>query len=185
MRKVFTSLDGFTSEKCEVLPYTEMSENAVAWIDKNTARLFNSISLFEISFKQKLERWNILFYQQVFFCIEENFFFLDFLLPEYNIAVEIDGKDHKRRKKRDNRRDELFRSIGVKTIRIKNEQIHGITHKYLIGRIKCVTAPKIKKKKNTGRSKDWSRQIKKAKREEKEYFRAKYGKNYKETLKLI
>lgn len=185
MRKVYTSLDGFTSEKCEVLPYTEMSENAVAWIDKNTARLFNSISLFEISFKQKLERWNILFYQQVFFCIEENFFFLDFLLPEYNIAVEIDGKDHKRRKKRDNRRDELFRSIGVKTIRIKNEQIHGITQKDLIGRIKSITAPKIKKKKNRGHSKDWSRQIKKAKREEKEYFCAKYGKNYKETLKLI
>lgn len=98
-----------------------MSENAVAWIEKNTARLFNSISPFEISFKEKLERWNILFYQQVFFCIEKKFFFLDFLLPEYNIAVEIDGKDHKRRKKRDNRRDELFRSIGVKTIRIKNE----------------------------------------------------------------
>ena len=185
MRKVYTSLDGFTSEKCEVLPYTEMSENVVAWIDKNTARLFNSISPFEISFKQKLERWNILFYQQVFFCIEENFFFLDFLLPEYNIAVEIDGKDHKRRKKQDSRRDELFRSIGVKTIRIKNEQIHGITQKDLIGRIKSITAPKIKKKKNRGRSKGWSRQIKKAKREEKEYFCAKYGNNYKEILKLI
>ena len=185
MRQVYTSLDGFTSEKCEVLPYTEMSENAVAWIEKNTARLFNSISPFEISFKEKLERWNILFYQQVFFCIEKKFFFLDFLLPEYNIAVEIDGKDHIRRKKRDNRRDELFRSIGVKTIRIKNEQIYGITHKDLIGRIKSMTAPKIKKKKNRWRSKDWSRQIKKAKREEKEYFCAKYGNNYKEILKLI
>lgn len=162
MRKVYTSLDGFTSKKCEVLPYTEMSENAVAWIEKNTARLFNSISPFEISFKEKLERWNILFYQQVFFCIEKNFFFLDFLLPEYNIAVEIDGKDHKRRKKQDNRRDELFRSIGVKTIRIKNEQIFGITHKDLISRIKCITAPKIKNKKNVGHSKDWSRQIKKS-----------------------
>ena len=119
------------------------------------------------------------------FLHRKKFFFLDFLLPEYNIAVEIDGKDHIRRKKRDNRRDELFRSIGVKTIRIKNEQIYGITHKDLIGRIKSMTAPKIKKKKNRWRSKDWSRQIKKAKREEKEYLCAKYGNNYKEILKLI
>ena len=39
------------------------------------------------------------------------------------LAVEIDGSVHKLKKEHDRRRDADFRSIGIRTIRIKNTDV--------------------------------------------------------------
>jgi very-short-patch-repair endonuclease len=48
-------------------------------------------------------------------------YFIDFVLPEYKIAIEIDGKQHNipSRKETDNRKDVLMRNSGWQIYRIK------------------------------------------------------------------
>lgn len=45
----------------------------------------------------------------------------DFAFPQYNIVIELDGKDHesKQKKEKDAVRDEIFRENGLQVIRIK------------------------------------------------------------------
>lgn len=39
------------------------------------------------------------------------------------LAIEIDGSSHNEKKEHDRRRDADFRSIGIRTIRIKNKDV--------------------------------------------------------------
>ncbi|SHI53856.1 Protein of unknown function [Tangfeifania diversioriginum] len=57
---------------------------------------------------------NIFFYVPDFFCYKEN------------LAIELDGKIHLYRKAEDNRRDEILKELGIKVLRIKNEELENI-----------------------------------------------------------
>ncbi|WP_372650942.1 endonuclease domain-containing protein [Draconibacterium sp.] len=57
----------------------------------------------------------------------EHFFYVpDFYCFKENIAIELDGEIHKFNKKRDERRDEILRNMGIKILRFKNEDLKDI-----------------------------------------------------------
>ncbi len=58
---------------------------------------------------------------------DEHFFYVpDFFCYNENLAIELDGKIHLYRKKDDNRRDEILNELGIKVLRINNEEIQNI-----------------------------------------------------------
>ena len=57
----------------------------------------------------------------------EHFFYVpDFFCYKENLAIELDGKIHLYRKDKDNRRDEILNDLGIKVLRIKNEELTDI-----------------------------------------------------------
>ena len=52
-----------------------------------------------------------------------NRFILDFYCSELNLAIEIDGSSHNKRKGYDETRDKFLYQIGIKTIRFTNDEI--------------------------------------------------------------
>jgi leucyl-tRNA synthetase len=57
---------------------------------------------------------------------ESLYFIADFYCAEMKVIVEIDGKIHDFRKSRDNRRDEILRSLNYHVLRVKNEELGNI-----------------------------------------------------------
>ncbi len=58
---------------------------------------------------------------------DEHFFYVpDFYCFKENLAIELDGKIHEFNKKRDERRDEILKNMGVKILRFKNEELKNI-----------------------------------------------------------
>ncbi len=68
------------------------------------------------SMKEGIERNSV-----VAFANSNKLYFPDLLLRKERICIEIDGGYHIRRKEKDERRDNLFRSHGFIVIRIKNK----------------------------------------------------------------
>jgi len=52
-----------------------------------------------------------------------NRFILDFYCSELNLAVEIDGRSHDKKKGYDESRDNFLYQIGIRTIRFTNEEV--------------------------------------------------------------
>ena len=52
-----------------------------------------------------------------------NRFILDFYCSELNLAIEIDGSSHDRKKGYDEARDKFLQQIGIKTIRVTNNEV--------------------------------------------------------------
>jgi len=52
-----------------------------------------------------------------------NRFILDFYCSELNLAIEIDGNSHDRKKGYDEVRDKFLKQIGIKTIRFTNDEV--------------------------------------------------------------
>jgi len=52
-----------------------------------------------------------------------NRFILDFYCSELNLAIEIDGDSHIKKKSNDELRDKFLFQIGITTIRFSNEEI--------------------------------------------------------------
>jgi very-short-patch-repair endonuclease len=50
-------------------------------------------------------------------------YILDFYCYEKQVAIEVDGEIHIKQKDNDNYRDEFLKSVGIRTIRIHNEEI--------------------------------------------------------------
>ncbi len=50
-------------------------------------------------------------------------YIIDFYCYERRLAIELDGKVHTRQKENDNYRDEFLKGIGIRTIRIRNEEV--------------------------------------------------------------
>ena len=58
---------------------------------------------------------------------DEHFFYVpDFYCFKEKLAIELDGKIHQFNKKRDERRDEILKNMGIKILRIKNEELDNI-----------------------------------------------------------
>jgi len=50
-------------------------------------------------------------------------YILDFYCHEKRLAIEIDGQVHNSQKEYDTYRDEFLKSLGIRTLRIKNEDV--------------------------------------------------------------
>ena len=50
-------------------------------------------------------------------------YILDFYCTEKQLAIEVDGDVHIKQKESDKYRDEFLHSIGIKTLRFKNDEI--------------------------------------------------------------
>ena len=54
---------------------------------------------------------------------ERKFFIPDFYCAEENLVIELDGKIHDFQKDYDENRDEVLATLGLRTLRIKNEEL--------------------------------------------------------------
>ena len=54
------------------------------------------------------------------------FFIPDFYCHSENLAIELDGKIHLKRKLKDIKKDEILNSKGIRVLRIKNEEMNNI-----------------------------------------------------------
>ncbi len=120
---VYTSIDDFKLKKWEVRSYTELNESYAEWIEETTGKLFRQRSESELKASEILKEKFVDVYEQPYFMIRGRSFFLDFYLPAYKIAIEIDGGYHKKRIFEDKQRDSLFREIGIRTIRINTQDV--------------------------------------------------------------
>lgn len=118
---------GCRNKKCVLHPYESLSDEYREWVIENTIKLMEKPTECETMFEQYLQTQEIEFEKQVFFRINDKSYFLDFYIPEYNVAIEIDGGIHKKQKKYDSDRDNVFRRIGIETIRIFNSYVRTLT----------------------------------------------------------
>ena len=124
MRRVVTSVDGLplpggvVSEGMGSLPPGER-----AWVYETMRRLRSSPTLAEKAAAALLARLDEKPIRQAFFKIRGRRYFLDFFFKGRMVAIEIDGSSHKARRDMDRRRDADFRSIGIRTIRVRNKDV--------------------------------------------------------------
>ena len=120
---MYTTLEGFTSKNCTVKSYNSLNESMVEWVNGRTMVLAEHRSPSELKAGEELRRYFNDIEYQVFFRIHWRCYFLDYYLPKYRVAIEIDGGYHKDRKEIDKQRDKDFRDIGIRTIRIKSQDV--------------------------------------------------------------
>lgn len=124
MKKVvYTTLDNFKLKHQEVKSYLELDVSTVEWIEENSIHLLISRNKAELKAGEELKKYINDVQEQVYFRIEGRSYFLDYYLPKYKIAIEIDGSFHKIRKTEDKERDNLFWGIDIKTIRIPAKEV--------------------------------------------------------------
>lgn len=88
----------------------------------------------ELEFKATLERANIRFAFQFAIVVEKNYLYiLDFYLPEYKLAFELDGWQHETKEgKRDDRiRTRRLAKVGIAVKRIRNFDVRLFTPQFL------------------------------------------------------
>lgn len=117
--EVYTSVEGIElGRKIVVKSYRELSESFVEWITVNTEKLLTTRMPSELEAAKELRTLTSDFLEQPFFMIDGRSYFLDFYIPRYKLAIEIDGRSHRGRRKIDRRRDLDFANIGIRTVRI-------------------------------------------------------------------
>lgn len=75
--------------------------------------------------KKLLKKANIPFREQIPF----KYYILDFIVTNRLLIVEIDGGYHKNRSLKDKKRDIFCNEMGLKVLRIKNENVNSIIKK--------------------------------------------------------
>lgn len=131
MEKIYTScIDLY--EKDNFASYMQLDDKFIDWIDKTCLNLISKSTLSEKKFLEVMNCSNTIVVEQVFFLIKGKSYFLDFFLPEYMVAIEIDGTSHVGKFCNDYKRDNLFRSIGIETIRITNRDVYNKDLKFYI-----------------------------------------------------
>lgn len=125
---VYTDVDEFESPYCYVreYSYTELGEKYAEWIKKTQMRLLADRTPSEKVFSSIMRQTNTQVIEQPYFKINDKGYFLDFYLPEYGLAFELNGKVHKGQKNEeyDFNRDYSFHAIGIRTIRLSNFDIN-------------------------------------------------------------
>ena len=127
MITVYTTVDNLKLNKdVQVKSYKELNESFVEWIDKRSLELIKGKTFAEIKFAQIMKDQPNEIIEQAFFKIGEKSYFLDFFMPDRNIAFEINGGVHanKEQEKHDWDRDIYFKKIGITTIRLSNRDVY-------------------------------------------------------------
>lgn len=127
MITVYTTVENLKLNKdVQVKSYKELNESFVEWIDKRSIELIKGKTFAEIKFAQIMKDQPNEIIEQAFFKIGEKSYFLDFFMPDRNIAFEINGGVHanKEQEKHDWDRDIYFNKIGITTIRLSNRDVY-------------------------------------------------------------
>ena len=122
-RKIYTSLDNFKLKHTHVISYTELNDDLVEWINENSIKLLINRNKAELMAGEELKKYISEVHEQVYFRISGHSYFLDYYLPKYRLAIEIDGNYHKIRRVEDKERDKMFNDIGIRTIRINSKDV--------------------------------------------------------------
>lgn len=122
MRTVYTT-ENIRIDGVEVLPITRLGEYKRRWVLTTRKRLLAHPTAPERETALLLALFDDPPVRQAYFQIRGRSYFLDFFFRERMLAVEVDGSSHQARKEHDRRRDADFRSIGIRTIRIKNKDV--------------------------------------------------------------
>ena len=106
------------------------------WIETKRYELQYSANKYEHLLGAFLLSHDVKFIDQAPFVINGKIYFLDFFIPSLRIAIEVDGVSHSwyDHPNKDSNRDMDFKTIGVKTIRISNDEVSS--KKYLEIRLK-------------------------------------------------
>lgn len=106
------------------------------WIETKRYELQYSVNKYEHLLGAFLLSHDVKFIHQAPFVINGKIYFLDFFIPSLRIAIEVDGVSHSwhDHPNKDSNRDMDFKTIGVKTIRISNDEVSS--KKYLEIRLK-------------------------------------------------
>lgn len=106
------------------------------WIETKRYELQYSANKYEHLLGAFLLSHDVKFIHQAPFVINGEIYFLDFFIPSLRIAIEVDGVSHSwyDHPNKDSNRDMDFKTIGVKTIRISNDEVSS--KKYLEIRLK-------------------------------------------------
>ena len=125
MIKVYTSIDGLklNNNVC-VFSYTQLNDKVVDWVNCTVLNNTKNSTFAERKFASILREQPHVFFEQAYFMINGKSYFLDFFIPDLNLAFEINGSVHKRKKDYDLQRDMDFDSIGIKTIRLTNREVY-------------------------------------------------------------
>lgn len=135
MRRIYTT-ENIKVDGVEVLGISRLSPKMREWVTSNRRILLQSATLPERATAQMLAKFDDKPVRQAFFMIRKRCYFLDFFFPKRMVAVEIDGSVHKLKKAHDRQRDADFRSIGIRTIRIRNKDVmEGKLYEKLFKRI--------------------------------------------------
>lgn len=103
--------------------------SSATWAIETMKKLRENANVYEKKLAKYLFENNVNYYTQVPFKIctdgKRHVYFADFFVPELLAVIEVDGESHdsEERKLRDDERDSLFHSVGVRTIRIRNEKV--------------------------------------------------------------
>ena len=152
-RKIYTSLDNFKLKHIDVISYTELNDDLVEWINENSIKLLINRNKAEMLAGEELKKYFNEVHEQVYFRISGHSYFLDYYLPKYKLAIEIDGSYHKIRRVEDKERDKMFNDIGIRTIRINSKDV---LRGDFIKSLKEKLIPKKRKKKTIHKNKGFS-----------------------------
>lgn len=107
------------------------------WIETRRYELQFSANKYEHLLGAYLLSHDVKFIHQAPFIINGKIYFLDFFIPSLRTAIEVDGISHSlyNNSDKDRNRDKDFKTIGIKTIRISNDEVS--TNKFLDIRLKA------------------------------------------------
>lgn len=104
--------------------FCNLPKHKKEWIEDTREALKNKANKYEMLLGEYLINSGIKFVHQAPFVINGKIYFLDFFIPNKRLAIEVDGQYHSSmyQEEYDNTRDDNFKSIGIKTIRIGNNE---------------------------------------------------------------
>ena len=124
---VYTDVVDFESPYGRVMEffYTDLGDKYAKWVEEKRNYLFANRTKSELLFSKIMSKSNAIVIEQPYFNINKKGYFLDFYLPQYGLAFELNGKVHKGEENEwyDIDRDLAFHAIGIKTIRLSNLDI--------------------------------------------------------------
>ena len=121
MRIIYTSVKGLRIKDVDVRGIDGMALSAI--VRERRRILLQNATVPESVSASLMKSFDEKPLRQAYFRIRKRSYFLDFFFPSRMLAIEIDGSSHLSRKEHDRQRDADFRSIGIRTIRIKNADV--------------------------------------------------------------
>jgi len=106
---------------------------------KYSKELIDKATSWEIKFRKILDSSNIEYiFQYPVICEKKHLYIIDFYLPKYKLAFELDGAHHyeKENIRKDNFRTKKLKALGIEVKRIMNRNVDLINSKMLIDFIK-------------------------------------------------
>ena len=102
-----------------------MKEKYPEYIETFRKQQINISTLAETEFKKYLDKNKIKYSFQKVFNIDGKYYIVDFYFPSKKLVIEIDGGYHftKEQKEKDSKRTKDLKSIGLKVIRLTNDNV--------------------------------------------------------------